>query len=243
MLVRIWWRKPCRAQVAEMRTTLEANHVIATMSLLARSSAGRARSRVSLQVFQGFLVLFGKFSSVGFWCTCFEFTVPALVTSAAKCERAVFTHSKQISSSHECSRAAWFCIWFIVCALCILETLRLAMFFRPSCSLAPLSWAVDGILVRLQLSLVLQLYVSRDCIMFKRDLQQFAGTELRLRSSILLRGCRCFGPFFRAIWCQAPDWRQIPLLDRIVIEVLQALNAENMAAIEHSVANWALLGI
>jgi hypothetical protein len=94
MLVWVCRRKPCRAQIAKMGTALEANHVIATMSLLTRSRTGGTGCGMSLQVLERFLVLLGEFSGVRFRCTGFEFTVPALVTSAAECEGAVLAYCK-----------------------------------------------------------------------------------------------------------------------------------------------------
>jgi hypothetical protein len=79
------------------------------------------------------------------------------------------------------------------------------MFLRPSSSLAPLSRAVNGILIRLQLGLVLQLNVSGNNIMLEGYLEQFARAELCLRLPILLRGCLSLRALFRAIWCQATD--------------------------------------
>jgi hypothetical protein len=90
--------------------TVEANHVIAAVSLLRRSRTSRARCGVKFQILQRCLVLLGEFTSIGFWCTDRELAMPALETSAAECERAVLTNSEEVSPRNKLAGTTHFSI-------------------------------------------------------------------------------------------------------------------------------------
>jgi hypothetical protein len=78
--------------------TVEANHVIAAVSLLRRSRTSRARCGVKFQILQRCLVLLGEFTSIGFWCTDRE------------CERAVLTNSEEVSPRNKLAGTTHFSI-------------------------------------------------------------------------------------------------------------------------------------
>jgi hypothetical protein len=187
MLVGICWLEPYRAEVAEVSVTREANHMVAAMGLLGRSSAGRARCSVMFEVLHRSLILFSKLAGLGHRDAESEFAVPALVTSTAEGKRTVLAHREKIVSSKKPLSAVITIRIPLVIRFHYLESLGLPMLLRASRTLAPFSWAVNGIFVRLQVRLVLQLNVSCDHLMIQGNLKQLARTELYLCVAALLR--------------------------------------------------------
>jgi hypothetical protein len=171
MLVGIFWLEPCRTEVAEVSVTREANHMVAAMGLLSGSSAGRARCSVKFEVLHGRLILFSELAGLGHRDTESEFAVPALVTSAAEGKRTVLAHREKVVSSKKPLSAVISIRIALVIRFHHLKSLGLSMFLRSSRTLAPFAWAVNGILVRLQVRLVLQLNVSCDHLMFQGNLK------------------------------------------------------------------------
>lgn len=182
MLVRILRLEPCRTEVAEVRVALKADHMVAAMGFLSWSSAGWARSSVQFEVFHRSLVLLRHLTVLGHWDAESELAVPALIASATECVRAVLTDAEEILSG------AKFALAFLSVGISIalvglnfFQSIRLTMLLRSRSALAPLARAVDCILVRLQICLVLQVDVSNDHLTFQRNLKQLAGAELGSR--------------------------------------------------------------
>jgi hypothetical protein len=92
VLIRICWFEPCGTKIAEMCFAFEANHVIAAMSLLSRSSTCWARCSVEFQIFQRRFVFLGELLSVGPWGAKSKFAVPSLIAATTKSKRTVLAN-------------------------------------------------------------------------------------------------------------------------------------------------------
>lgn len=109
------------------------------------------------------------------------------------------------------------------------------MLLRPGRTITPLARAINGVLVRLQLRLILESNVTLDSLFGETNLKELAGADgdfgfLRL---VPILGLCC------AILCtvrsQAPDRREVALCDGVVVKVPQTLEAEDMPTVEHFV--------
>ena len=96
IVVFVWilWLQIVAAQIAEVSSTFEADHVVTAQGLLRRCAAGRARRSVRLEIGLGSFFFFFQFL-LATWIadavrpsTC---TVPALLTNYAKCVVTVLT--------------------------------------------------------------------------------------------------------------------------------------------------------
>jgi hypothetical protein len=110
-------------------------------------------------------------------------------------------------------------------------------------TVTPLPRAIDGVLVRLKLDFVLERHVTLDYLLVEWDLQQLAGVDEGPGLLAFPAGWRrCLSAFFSTVGREASDCGNISFLDGIVVKVLQTLDAEDVPAVHHPMADGAFLG-
>jgi hypothetical protein len=124
-----------------------------------------------------------------------------------------------------------------------LQALGLLVLFGSRSAVAPLPGAVDCVLVRLKLDLVLERHVAFDSLLVQGDLQQLAGVDEGPGLLAFLAGSGArFGAVFCAVGRQAFYCRDVSLCDGIIVEVLEACDTEDVPTVQHAMANGAFLG-
>jgi hypothetical protein len=124
-----------------------------------------------------------------------------------------------------------------------LEALGLLVLLGSRGAVTPLPRAIDGVLVRLKLDLVLERHVALDYLLVEWDLQQLAGVDEGPGLLAFPAGWRrCLCALFGTVGREASDCGNISFLNGIVVEVLQTLDAEDVPAVHHPMADGAFLG-
>lgn len=99
--------------------------------------------------------------------------MPGLETTVAKGKTAVLTDGQKIGTVEIgflplfVAMVFLFVVGFWIGNIGKVQTRGLLVLLRPSCSIAPLAWAIDGVLVGLELCLVLQGDVPLHCFLSK----------------------------------------------------------------------------
>lgn len=182
MLVRIFWHEIRAAEIAEVCLALEADHMVTAHGLLSRCIARWTWRAESLEILQRcgfFFIELGLSSRIARR----QLTVPDFLAHRAEGVLTILTDTKSLRHGNVLR------LVFLlgICSLglgvifgllnIVKRVIVLGMLFGTSSTLAPLTRAVYGVLVRFEPFLSLQSHIPLDKFVLDRDLQKFAWIE------------------------------------------------------------------